>query len=133
MPATKGDSQSSWPTPAVLLLDIKKKIHCMVNIKIRSMERTKRTQDRNLLEVTTLITPGGIPASSAREAKARADKGGYDDVQDVTTTNVIKGKTSNLTTGCPLQASRHKCSRLQALLQPRDQPDEFFVASRSGD
>ena len=105
----------------------------MVNIKIRCMERTKRTHDRNLLEVTTLITPGGIPASSAREAKARADKGGHDDGQDVMTTNVIKGMTNNLTTGCPLQASRHKCSRLQALLQPRDQPDEFFVASRSGD
>ena len=82
----------------MLLLDIKKKIHCMVNIKIRCMERTKRTQERNLLEVTTLITPGGIPASSAREAKARADMGGHDYGQDVMTTNVIKGMTNNLTT-----------------------------------
>merc|ERR1719341_2874991 len=47
MPATKGDSQRSCPTPAVLLL----------------------------LDVTTLMTPGGIPASSAREANARADRG----------------------------------------------------------
>ena len=30
---------------------------------------------RNLLDVTTLMTPGGIPASSARDAKARAGKG----------------------------------------------------------
>ena len=30
---------------------------------------------RNLLDVTTLMTPGGIPASSASEAKARADRG----------------------------------------------------------
>ena len=44
---------------------------------------------RNLLEVTTLITPGGMPASSAREARARADKEGHDDFQDVMTTNVI--------------------------------------------
>ena len=29
----------------------------------------------HLLDVTTLITPGGIPASSASEAKARADRG----------------------------------------------------------
>ena len=28
----------------------------------------------NLLDVTMLMTPGGIPASSARDAKARADK-----------------------------------------------------------
>ena len=82
---------------------------------------------RNLLEVTTLITPGGMPASSAREARARADKGGHDDVQDAMTTNVINDVTSNLTAGCPLQASRHKCSRLPALLQPRDQPDEFLL------
>ena len=78
---------------------------------------------RNLLEVTTLITPGGIPASSAREAKARADKGGHDDVEDVMTTNIINDVTSNLTAGCPPQASRHTCSRLQVLLQPEDRPD----------
>ena len=108
----------------MLLLDIKCKIDCMVNIKIRYMERTKRTQERNLLEVTTLITPGGMPASSAREARARADKGGHDDVQDVMITNIINGMTSNLTAGCPPQASRHTCSRLQGLLQPGDQPDE---------
>ena len=87
------------------------------------MKKVKKFK-RNLLEVTTLITPGGMPASSAREAKARADKEGHDDVQDVMTTNFIKEMTSNLTAGCPLQASRHKCSRLQALLRPRDQPDE---------
>ena len=87
------------------------------------MKKVKKFK-RNLLEVTTLITPGGMPASSAREAKARADKEGHDDVQDVMTTNVINDMTSNLTAGCPLQASRHKCSRLQALLRPRDQPDE---------
>ena len=46
---------------------------------------------RNLLEVTTLITPGGITASSAREARARADKGGHDDFQDFMTTNVMNG------------------------------------------
>ena len=73
---------------------------------------------RNLLEVTTLITPGGMPASSARDAKARADKEGHNDVQDVMTTNVMNDVTSNLTAGCPPQASRHKCSRLQVLLQP---------------
>ena len=70
-----------------------------------------------------MITPGGMPASSAREAKARADKGGHDDVQDVMTTKVIKCMTSNLKAECPLQASRHMCSRLQGLLQPEDQPD----------
>ena len=44
------------------------------------MKKVKKFK-RNLLEVTTLITPGGMPASSARDAKARADKGGHDDVQ----------------------------------------------------
>ena len=44
------------------------------------MKKVKKFK-RNLLEVTTLITPGGMPASSAREAKARADKGGHNDVQ----------------------------------------------------
>ena len=82
---------------------------------------------RNLLEVTTLITPGGMPASSAREARARADKEDHDDVEDVMTTNVIIDMTSNLTAGYPPQASRHKCSLLQALLQPRDQPDDFLL------
>ena len=90
------------------------------------MEWSERSDKfkRNLLEVTTLITPGGIPASSAREARARADKEGHNNVQDVTTTNIINDMTSNLTMGCPLQVSRHKCSRLQGLLQPGDQPDE---------
>ena len=35
MPATRGDSQSSWPTPAVLLLEIKCKIICGTNKRVR--------------------------------------------------------------------------------------------------
>ena len=41
MPATRGDSQSSWPTPAVLLLDIKCKI--IWNKKVGWKERSERS------------------------------------------------------------------------------------------
>ena len=37
---------------------------------------------------------------------------------------------SNLTAGNLLQASRHKCSQPQVLLQPEDQPDEYFCSKR---